>query len=47
MRFASAKINEVKGGCNPAPLTRTIEGDKVVIAMADIDRNSWYCKFKK
>ncbi len=46
-RFASAKINEVKGGCNPAPLTRTIEGDKLVIAMADIDQNSWYCKYKK
>lgn len=47
MRFPSAKINEVKGGCNPAPLTRVIEGDKLVIAMADIDQNSWYCKFKK
>jgi uncharacterized membrane protein len=47
MRFASARINEVKGGCNPAPLARTIEGDKLVIAMADIDQNSWYCKFKK
>ena len=47
MRFASARINEVKGGCNPAPLTRTIEGDKLVIDMADIDQNSWYCKFKK
>ena len=46
-RFPSAKINEVKGGCNPAPLTRTIEGDKLVIAMADIDQNSWYCKYKK
>lgn len=46
-RFPSAKINEVKGGCNPAPLARTIEGDKLVIAMADIDQNSWYCKFKK
>ena len=47
MRFPSAKINEVKGGCNPAPLTRVIEGDKLVITMADIDQNSWYCKFKK
>ncbi|MCX5874997.1 MAG: DUF2318 domain-containing protein [Deltaproteobacteria bacterium] len=47
MRFPSAKINEVKGGCNPAPLPRVIEGDKLVIAMADIDQNSWYCKFKK
>ena len=47
MRFPSAKINEVKGGCNPAPLARVIEGDKLVIVMADIDQNSWYCKFKK
>lgn len=47
MRFPSARINEVQGGCNPAPLTRVIEGDKLVIAMADIDQNSWYCKFKK
>lgn len=47
MHFPSAKINEVHGGCNPAPLTRAIEGDKLVIAMADIDKNSWYCKFKK
>ena len=47
MRFASARINEVKGGCNPAPLNRTIEGNMLVIAMADIDRNSWYCTYKK
>lgn len=47
MRFASVKINEIKGGCNPAPLTRTIEGEKLVIAMNDIDQNSWYCKYKK
>lgn len=47
MRFASVKINEVKGGCNPAPLTRTIEGEKLVIVMADIDQNSWYCQYKK
>lgn len=47
MRFASVKINDVKGGCNPAPLTRAIEGEKLLIAMADIDQNSWYCKYKK
>lgn len=47
MRFASNRINEVKGGCNPAPLTRTVEGNTLVIAMADIDQNSWYCKYKK
>jgi len=47
MRFAANRINEVKGGCNPAPLTRSVEGGKLVIAMSEIDQNSWYCKFKK
>jgi len=46
-RFVSDKINEVKGGCNPAPLERIIEGDTLVISMADINKNSWYCSFKK
>ena len=35
-RFTSIRINEVKGGCNPAPLKRAIVGDKLVIAIADI-----------
>jgi len=30
-RFPSARINVVSGGCNPAPLTRTTSGGKVVI----------------
>ncbi len=45
-RFATDRINEVKGGCNPAPLARQIQGDNLVISMADINTNSWYCKFK-
>ncbi len=45
-RFATDRINEVKGGCNPAPLNRVIEGDNLVISMNDINANSWYCKFK-
>jgi uncharacterized membrane protein len=45
-RFASNRINEVKGGCNPAPLSRKIIGSNLLIAMADIDENSWYCKYK-
>ena len=45
-RFATDRINEVKGGCNPAPLTREIQGKNLVISMADINENSWYCKFK-
>ena len=28
-RFAAYRINEVKGGCNPAPLERRIEGDSL------------------
>jgi len=35
-RFPSVLINEVRGGCNPSPLERTIEGDEVVIQVADI-----------
>lgn len=46
MRFATERINVVKGGCNPAPLNRVVEGKNLVIAMADINANSWYCKYK-
>lgn len=45
-RFATDRINDVKGGCNPAPLTRIIQGDTLVISMQDINANAWYCKFK-
>ena len=46
-KFASARINEIKGGCNPAPLNRIVVGDKLVITMQDIDLNSWYMKYRK
>ncbi len=46
-KFASNKINEIKGGCNPAPLNRTIVGDNLVINMQDINANSWYMKYRK
>jgi len=46
-RFASTRINEVKGGCNPAPLERKIVGKNMIISMADINKNSWYCDLKK
>jgi uncharacterized membrane protein len=46
-KFASNKINVIKGGCNPAPLDRTIAGDKLVINMRDINMNSWYMKYRK
>lgn len=35
-RFPSNKINEVRGGCNPSPLDRTVEGDTLIILVEDI-----------
>ncbi|MFC1811308.1 Fe-S-containing protein [Thermodesulfobacteriota bacterium] len=44
-RFASVLVNEVKGGCNPAPLTRGIVGDKLVIHNSDILEGKQYFDF--
>lgn len=41
-RFPSARINEVKGGCNPSPLNRTIEGDTLVLRTTDIEGGGMY-----
>lgn len=41
-RFPSNLINVEKGGCNPAPLNRKVEGDKLVISTADIEQGGWY-----
>jgi uncharacterized membrane protein len=46
-KFATDRINEVKGGCNPAPLLRKMDGDNLVVSMKDINANSWYCKYKR
>lgn len=35
-RFHSSQINVVKGGCNPAPLHRTMVGENLVIKVQDI-----------
>jgi len=35
-RFPTDQINEVRGGCNPSPLTRTISGDTIVILETDL-----------
>lgn len=45
-RFSTDRINEVKGGCNPAPLKRAVEEKQLVISMADINANAWYCQYK-
>jgi len=36
MRFRTDKINEVKGGCNPAPLNRALKGGSLVITQSDV-----------
>jgi uncharacterized membrane protein len=41
-RFASVRVNEVTGGCNPAPLTREINGDKVSLKVKDILEGKQY-----
>jgi uncharacterized membrane protein len=46
MKFANSRINEVKGGCNPAPLERIISGDQMVISLKDINANAWYMKYR-
>ena len=44
-RFASKLVGEVKGGCNPAPLKRTIKGDQLVIQAKDILEGRKYFNF--
>ncbi len=46
-KFDSVRINEVKGGCNPAPLNRRIEGDRLIIQKADILDGLRYFNFSK
>jgi uncharacterized membrane protein len=40
--FRSVDINVLQGGCNPAPLERTIVGDQVVLAAASIELGAMY-----
>ncbi len=44
-RFASVLVNEVKGGCNPAPLNRAMQGEQVVIQVKDILEGKRYFNF--
>jgi uncharacterized membrane protein len=46
-RFASVRVNEVTGGCNPSPLTREIRGDKVILQVKDILQGKQYFTFGK
>ena len=40
-------VNEVKGGCNPAPLNRKVEDGKVVLQINDILSGKQYFDFSK
>ena len=44
-RFASVLVNEVQGGCNPAPLNRTLANDKLIIQIKDIQQGRQYFDF--
>jgi len=44
-KFASVLVNEVKGGCNPAPLNRKLENGKVIIEVKDILEGQQYFNF--
>jgi uncharacterized membrane protein len=44
-KFASVLVNEVKGGCNPAPLNRTMENGQVIIQLKDILEGKQYFNF--
>ncbi len=46
-RFASVRVNEVQGGCNPAPLRRAVVGDNLVIQVKDILEGASYFDFAK
>lgn len=36
LKFRTDKVNEVKGGCNPSPLKRTLKENNVVITQRDV-----------
>ena len=40
--FPSVKVNDVKGGCNPAPLERKVDGEHLVIRKGDIAAGAAY-----
>ena len=40
--FRSVDINVLQGGCNPAPLERTIVGDQIVLQAASLERGATY-----
>ncbi|MGE5247812.1 MAG: Fe-S-containing protein [Verrucomicrobiota bacterium] len=46
-KFPSARIGEIKGGCNPHPLRRRVEGTHLVIDKADLREGKDYFPGKR
>jgi uncharacterized membrane protein len=46
-RFHTTKVNEVKGGCNPAPLERRVENGMLLIRVSDILDGKNYFDFSR
>jgi uncharacterized membrane protein len=46
-RFHANRVNEVKGGCNPAPLDRRVENGTLLIRVNDILAGRDYFNFSK
>ena len=46
-QFASVLVNEVQGGCNPAPLSRSLQNDKLVIQIKDIQEGRQYFNLER
>lgn len=46
-QFASIRINEVKGGCNPAPLRRKMADNRLIVKIQDILEGKQYFDFSK
>ena len=41
-QFDSNQINELKGGCNPSPIERTVDGQDLVLKTADLQAGVQY-----
>ncbi len=42
MKFHSARVNEVSGGCNPVGLERSVVGDHLVIKAGELEKGAKY-----
>ena len=42
MHFPSAKVNEVKGGCNPVGLERKVNGDRLSLSAKELEAGASY-----